>query len=254
MAPESVAWLRLCGAAAVLLGVIRPWRRSWNRSLITAAAAFGCTTALMNMSFYLAADRLPLGTTVAIEFIGPIAVAGITSRSLASWLSLGLSTIGVLLVSGAQWSRHAVGIGFALGAAACWAGYIVLGERISNRTSGVDGLAVGLTLGAVLVAPIGAWRSGPAFARPSWLLLCVAIGIVSTIVPYGLDQIVMRRVPLRSFALMLALLPTTAAVVGAVMLSQRLTTIEIVGICAVVLALVVNGMSERGTRNSDVGT
>ena len=129
----------------------------------------------------------------------------------------------------------------------------MLGERISNRTTGVDGLAVGLALGALLTAPIGAWRSGPAFSRPSLLLVCIAIGVVSTIVPYGLDQIVMRRVPLRSFALMLALLPTTAAVVGAVMLSQRLKTIEIVGICAVVMALVVNGMSERGSSVSDVG-
>jgi inner membrane transporter RhtA len=254
VAPESVAWLRVCGAALVLLLVVRPWHREWSLPLVRSAATFGVATALMNMSFYLATDRLPLGTTVAIEFIGPIAVAGLASRSLSSWVSLGLAAIGVVLVSGAQWSDHAVGIAFALAAAACWAGYIVLGERISQRTAGVDGLAAGLALGALCTAPIGIWRSGPAFVHPRWLALCVVIGVFSTIVPYGLDQLVMRRVPLRSFALMLALLPTTAAVVGSVMLSQRLKTIEIAGICAVVLALIFNGMTERRGRFAQPNT
>ena len=254
VAPESVAWLRICGAAAVLLVVVRPWNRAWNRSLLTTAAAFGVAMALMNMTFYLAAARLPLGTTVAIEFIGPIAVAGFASRSMSSWMSLGLATVGVILVSGAQWSDHAIGIAFALAAAAFWAGYIVLGQRVSSRTTGVDGLASGLALGAILVAPIGIWRSGPALTHPGWLALCVVIGIFSTIVPYGLDQIVMRRVPLRRFALMLALLPSTAAVVGAVMLSQRLKTLEIIGICAVIVALVVNGVSEHVAAIVDLGS
>ncbi len=254
VAPESVAWLRVCGASLVWLIVVRPWKRHWTRSLVVAAAGFGVATALMNMSFYLATERLPLGTTVAIEFIGPIAVAGLASRSVSSWLSLGLAAVGVMLVSGAQWSDHAMGIAFALAAAALWAGYIVLGERVSNRTAGVDGLAVGLGLGALFTTPIGAWRSGPAFGEPRWLLLCIAIGIFSTIVPYGLDQVVMRRVPLRSFALMLALLPTTAAVVGAVMLSQRLKGLEIIGICAVVVALVISGVGDRAAAIADVGS
>ncbi len=240
VAPESVAWLRVCAAAIILMAVTRPWKRRWDRKLLLTTAAFGTATALMNMTFYLAARRLALGTTVAIEFVGPIAVAGIASRTARSWLALALAGGGVLLVSGVQWRANAGGVLFALLAAVFWAGYIVIGQRVSGRTAGIDGLALGLAMGAVITSPIGAWRSAPAWHSPTWLLLCAGIGIMSTIVPYSLDQIVMRRIALHSFALMLALLPTTAAVVGALMLDQRLQAAEIVGIVAVVAALIMN--------------
>jgi inner membrane transporter RhtA len=236
---QSVAWLRVCGAALVLVAIARPWRRRWTRDALLVAAAFGAITALMNTCFYLAADRLPLGTTVAIEFLGPIAVAALSLRTARSLVALGMAAGGVALLSGIELSGSAVGVLFALGAAACWAGYIVLGARVSSVTTGVDGLAVALVFGAVAIAPIGAPGSGPAFSSPHRLLLCVAIGVLSTALPYGIDQIVLRRVERGTFALLLALLPTTATIVGALRLDQHLRTSELIGIGAVVAALVV---------------
>ncbi len=254
VAPESVAWLRVCGAAIVLCVLVPPWKRVWSREQLSTAALFGCSTALMNIAFYLAARRLPLGTTVAIEFVGPIAVAGVASRSLRSRCALLLAASGVVLVSGVHWSANALGVVFALAAALCWASYIVLGQRVSNQTSGLDGLALALAIGAIAGIPIGVWHSGPAWHTPRWLLLCVAIGVMSTIIPYGIDQMVLRRVARHSFSLMLALLPTTAVVVGAVVLHQRLHVLEVVGIAAVVGALLLNGSEELPTPIAEGGS
>lgn len=237
----SVAWLRVCGAAIVLVALARPWRVHWTGEALRAAAVFGVVTALMNTCFYLAADRLPLGTTVAIEFLGPVAVAALAVRTPCALAALGLAATGVALLSGVRVSGSALGVVFALGAAVCWAGYIVLGQRVSGHTSGLDGLAVALLFGAVAVAPIGVWGSGAAFTAPHRLLLCVAVGVLSTALPYGIDQVVLRRLERGTFALLLALLPTTATIVGAVVLGQHLHGAEVVGIAAVVAALVVRG-------------
>ena len=202
---QSVAWLRICGAAVVLVVWRRPWRVSWTRSTLLWTAAFGVITALMNTTFYLAIDRIPLGTAVAIEFVGPIAVAARSMRSRRGIASMVLTGVGVALVSGVQLSQNALGLVYILAAAVCWAGYIVLGARVSARTSGVDGLALGLVFGAIGVAPIGVWGSANAFAHPRLIWLCVAVGVMSTAVPYGIDQIVMRRIDRAHFALLLAL-------------------------------------------------
>ncbi len=244
----SVAWLRVCGAAMVLVVVARPWRRSWTRPALVGAAAFGVITAVMNTCFYLAADRLPLGTTVAIEFIGPVAVAAVSARSRRAIGALVFTAGGVALLSGVELSGSAVGVAFALAAAACWAGYIVLGARVSAVTAGVDGLALALVFGAIAVAPIGAPGSGPAFAVPSRLALCVGVGVLSTAVPYGIDQVVLRRLDRGVFALLLALLPTTATIVGVTVLGQHLRTAEIVGIAAVVAGLLVRGADAPSAR------
>ena len=238
---QSVAWLRICGAALVLMVWRRPWRSHWDRSTVLWTAAFGVITALMNTTFYLAIDRIPLGTAVAIEFVGPIAVAAATMRSPRGVASLVLTGMGVALVSGVQLSANALGVMYILIAAACWAGYIVLGARVSNETSGIDGLALGLVFGAVGVAPVGVWGSSAALRHPHLLVLCVLVGVMSTATPYGIDQIVMRRVDRGHFALMLALLPTTATIVGALQLHQHLRGFEYVGIALVIVALLVRG-------------
>ena len=234
---QSVAWLRVGSAALVLTVVVRPWRRSWTRPAVVAAGAFGVVTALMNTSFYLAAAHLPLGTTVAIEFAGPVIVAAIAARSARSIAALVLTVSGVALLSGISLAGEALGVLFALAAAATWAAYILLGARVSTATAGIDGLAVGLLIGAVVVAPIGVWGSGPALRVPSRLLATVVVGVLSTIVPYGLDQVVLRRVDAATFASLLALLPTTATIIGATVLHQTLAPWELVGIALVVVGL-----------------
>jgi inner membrane transporter RhtA len=245
--PQSVAWLRVCGAALVLGLVVRPWRRrhSWTRSSMRIAAAFGVATALMNTSFYLAIDRIPLGTAVAIEFAGPVTVAALTMRSRRAFAGLAAATVGVLVLSGVQLSGDALGVAFALAAATCWAAYIVLGARVSRTTptGGVDGLTIGLACGAIALVPIGAWGSAPAFRSARIAALCIAVGVLSTALPYALDQLVLRVVDTSTFALLLALLPVTATAVGWIVLHQHLEPAELVGVACVVLGLVLNGVA-----------
>jgi inner membrane transporter RhtA len=239
VAVASVAWLRVVGAALVLAIVVRPWRRRWSRSFLVAAAAFGTATAVMNLCFYLAIDRLPLGTAVAIEFVGPVSVAAAATRTVRNAAALVLAVGGVALLSGIEADANLGGVLFALAAAACWAAYIVLGARVSRFESGIDGLTVGLVIGAVVIAPIGAWDAGPALTSPRLFFLCVAVGVLSNAVPYGLDQLVLRRVDRGTFALLLALLPTTATIIGALVLRQVPDALEVVGIGLVVASLCV---------------
>ena len=236
--PQAVAWLRICGAALVLVAVARPWTVPWSRDEVRAAAAFGVVTAAMNAAFYLATARVHLGSTVAIEFVGPMAVAALSVRSSRALVALLTAAGGVACLSIGLRS-DAVGVAWALVAGACWAGYVVLGARVSTQRGGVTGLALALVFGALALAPFGAPASGPAWGDARILVLCVVVGVLSTAVPYGIDQHVHRRIERGRFALLLALLPVTATLVGRIDLQQRPRPFELVGIALVVVGLLV---------------
>jgi inner membrane transporter RhtA len=247
IAPASVAWLRVVGAALVLLAV--SWRHlrhggRWTRPELVAAGLFGTATALMNTFFYLAIDRLPLGTGVAIEFIGPVAVAAARTRSRRNAVALGLAATGVLVLSGLNLGGEPLGLLFIFLASAMWAAYIVIGSRVAQLDRGVAGLGVGLAIGAVVVAPIGLPGSGPAWSSPTLLAACLLVGVFSNAIGYGIDQHVMRRIPVRRFSVLLALLPVTALAIGWIALAQTPTAGDLVG-TALVLAGVI--AQERDT-------
>ncbi|WP_163568955.1 EamA family transporter [Fodinicola feengrottensis] len=234
----SVAWARLTVAALILTAWRRPWRLRWPARRWALAVGFGLALASMNVLFYLAIDRLPLGTAVAIEFSGRAGgrrggcppVAG-RRRCRAGHRR------GVLLLADVSWAGSALGVVFALGAGTMWAGYIVLGSRVAAAGDGVDGLAVGLLAGAVAMAPLLAAGALPAI-QDGWLLAaCACVGLLSTAVPYALDQIVFRRVGRARFALLQSMLPATAAVVGVLVLRQIPSPPELVGVALVVLAV-----------------
>jgi inner membrane transporter RhtA len=241
--PAAVAWLRVAFAAVIALAVTAAWRRRWTRDDVRRAVPFGVTLALMNLFFYLAIDRLPLGTAVAIEFIGPIAVAAWGSRSGRAVGSLALATLGVVLLSEISLRGDPLGLVYILLAAVMWAGYILLGHRFAGDGGGLAGLGLAMAVGAVAVAPVAIPVSGPAFADPAVLLLIALVGLLSNVVPYGLDQVVLRHLRPSRFALLLALLPVTATVVGALVLEQVPAPAEAVGI-----ALVVAGIAVRDRR------
>ncbi len=243
LSPQTVAWLRICGAAIVMVGVARPWRDRWTRSDLLAAAAFGVVTAAMNATFYLATERVHLGSTVAIEFVGPITVAAVSARSRRALIALVAAGGGVACLSIGLRS-DSVGVAWALAAGACWAGYVVLGARVSAQRGGVGGLALALAFGAIALAPFGAVGSGDAWGSPRLVWLCVAVGVLSTAVPYGIDQHVLRRVPRGRFALLLALLPLTATVIGRLDLQQSPRPFEVIGIALVIGGLVIQGPTE----------
>lgn len=244
--PSGVAWLRCLGAAAVLLAWRRPGRAAWRGRALLLAGGFGVVTAGMNVLFYEAIARLPLGTAVALEFAGPVLVAAIGSRGWRDVLALVLVACGVLLIVDVRLSGSALGVVFALLAAAAWAGYIVLGKLVSHASDGVSGfdsLAVGFAVATVLLSPL-ALGTGQVWGSPTSLLLGIGVGVLSTVVPYTLDQVVLRRVGRASFALLLALLPVTATVVGFVVLAQLPVIGEAVGIAAVVLGVAVRSRDD----------
>ncbi len=240
ISPSAVAVLRLMGAAVVLLALRRPGVPAWTGRRLGLAAAFGLATGLMNVAFYEAAARLPLGTAVALEFCGPVAVAALGSRRARDWLALALAAAGVVLIADVRWADSPAGVLFALLAGALWAGYIVLGKRVAGAGGGLDSMAVGFTVAAVVLSPflLGA---GPGLAvgqgLSEVLLIGVLVGLLSSVVPYVLDQFVLRRVGRARFAVLLALLPATATVVGLVVLGQVPTVAEAAGIGAVIGAV-----------------
>lgn len=241
--PAGVAWLRVLGAALAIIGLRRPWKRTWSRRQVAWSAAFGVALAGMNLFFYLAIDDLPLGIAVAIEFLGPVAVAAFGSRTKRAILALGLAVGGVGLLVEVQPDGRATGVTFALLAGAAWAGYIVLGHRVARSGLAVDGLGVALAIGLVVISPFGIGHLGPAIETPHILLLALTTGVLSNAIPYGIDQVVLKRLDQYRFALLQAMLPVSAVLIGFVALDQTPATIEIAGILLVVAALLERGRS-----------
>ncbi len=240
VAPASVAVLRILGAAAVLLAWRRPSSAAWRGPRVRRAVAFGLATAGMNIAFYEAIARLPLGTAVAVEFCGPVAVAAVSSRRPRDIAAVVLAAAGVALIADVRWSGSPSGVLWALGAATLWAAYIVLGKRIAGAGNGLDDMAVGFAVAAVVLSPVlllGGVAGLAALADPLVLLVGVGVGVLSSVVPYVIDQIVLRRLGQARFAVLLALLPATATVVGLLGLAQIPNLLEGLGIAAVVVAV-----------------
>ncbi len=251
LGPGTVALLRVAGAGTVVVLLRRSWRRHWSRSELAWTAAFGAALASMNLFFYLAIERVPLGNSVAIEFIGPIAVAAFGTRTLRSGGALTLAIGGVVALAGFAPPEAQLGALFSLIAGALWAGYIVLGHRVARAGMAVDGLGVGMLIGALVISPVGiidgvagAGGLGAAVAAPLLLAGGVAAGVLSNVIPYGIDQLVMQRLARARFALLQALLPVTATLIGLVWLSQVPSVREAVGIVAVIAAIVINRESD----------
>jgi len=234
----GVAWLRVVAAAGVLVAWRRPWRTRWTRRRLALVAAFGMALALMNLCFYLSIDRLPLGTAVAIEFCGPIAVAALGSRTRRDLLALALAVAGVLALADVHIAGSPAGFALAAGAGVFWAAYIVLGHRVAadQQIRPQDGLALAMAIGAAGLAPVLVVSAVPALVDPLLLAACLGVGVASSVVPYALEQVAMRRLPRARFALLLALLPATAAVIGAIVLEQIPGLLESAGIALIVAA------------------
>lgn len=235
--PRIVAWFRVMGAAIALLAISPGFHRGWTRRDLIGAAVFGTATALMNLFFYLAIARIDLGKSVAIEFLGPIAVAAAMTRSIRNAVALGFAVVGVVTLGGVELGQNTLGVVFILLASAMWAAYIVFGSRVARVRPGVAGLGVGLAIGTLVLTPVGAPGSGLVWVSPTLLLLAAATGVFSNAIGYGIDQYVLRRIPIRRFSLLLATLPVTAVFVGWIALDQRPSTLDAVGIALVLVGV-----------------
>jgi inner membrane transporter RhtA len=234
----TVAWLRVIGAALVLMAFTWRRQRGWTRHEVYAAMLFGTATALMNVTFYFAIERIDLGKSVVIEFIGPIAVAAAFTRTRRNTLALVLAMVGVVVLSGVEVDTEPLGLMFVFMASAMWAAYIIIGRHVAGFDRGSAGLALGMAFGAVVLIPFGAPGIGAVVGHPAWLFAALSVGVLSNVVGYGIDQHVLRRVPVRRFALLLALLPVTAMFVGFVALDQTPSWVDLLGAALVIAGVV----------------
>lgn len=249
VAPAGVAWLRIATAAAVFALWRRPWRylkrlASNDRALIVW---LGIVLALMNVTYYLAIARLPLGTVSAIEFLGPIALAAIGMGSRRNVGALALAVCGVYVLTNIRLMTEPLGLLAAFGNCALFVAYIVLGHRIARGggVSGIDRLGAAMLVAALAAAPIGFGAARPAFARPALLAAAAGVGLCSSVIPYVCDQLAMARLQRASFALLLALLPAIATVIGALVLAQIPTRAELLGITLVIVGVAVHHEPDR---------
>jgi inner membrane transporter RhtA len=238
----GVAWLRIASAALVFV----IWRRSWKALLVRdgrgVLIAWGAVLALMNCCFYIAIDRLPLGTVAAIEFLPVIVLAALGARTPRNAAALLLAVPGVYLLTDVQLAGEPLGVAIAFANAGLFALYIVLGHRVAQRGAGggIDGLGASMLIAAVVVTPLAGWAAVPAFTDPVALLAGVGVGISSSVIPYVCDQLAMARLTRAAYALMVALLPATATVIGIAVLGQVPSWIEVIGVLLVVAGVALH--------------
>ncbi|HEU4449271.1 MAG TPA: hypothetical protein VFR63_04715 [Gaiellaceae bacterium] len=242
--PLGVAWLRILSAAAVFALWRRPWRTlaALGPEARRLLLAMGTVLALMNACFYLAIERLPLGTVAAIEFLPVILLAALGARSPRNGLALALAVGGVYLVTDVRLAAEPAGLVFAFANAGLFALYVVLAHRVARSAvgGGIDGLAGAMLVAAVVATPLGGWDALPALVDPLALAAGVGVGVTSSVVPYVCDQLAMARLARATYALLVSLLPATATVVGVVVLAQVPSPVEVAGVALVVGAVAVH--------------
>lgn len=253
--PSAVVFVRLL-TTAVVVGVLsraalRARRRDLVASDVVVVAGFGLALAVMNFAIYQSFARIPLGIAVTIEFLGPLGVSVAFSRR---WLDAGwvvLAALGVVfLTRGDAGGLDPVGVAYALVAAAGWAAYILLSAETGRRFAGSSGLAVASAVGMMLVAPIGLTSGGATLWQPELLAVALAVGVLSSVIPYTLELEALRRIPARVFGILMSLEPVVAAMVGLVLLGEILQVREWAGIGCVVVACVGATRTARRAREA----
>ena len=231
----GAAGVRLAFAAVVLLAVWRPSLRLSRRQWVVVLG-YGAVLGLMNLSFYEALQRLPIGIAVTIEFLGPLAIALAGSRRWLDALWALLAGAGVLLLADVGGGASLLGILFALGAAVCWASYILLGAKLGEATAGGSGLAIAMVVGAVVVAPFGVAEAGPALLNPTILIIGFGVALLSSVIPYSLELEALRKIPPRLFGVLMSVEPAVAALAGVLVLNENLRPVQWLAIMCVVAA------------------
>lgn len=246
--PVGAVTLRLVLAAAFLAFLLRPGHLAGGWRDLRVAGAFGLTMAAMNLSFYEAISRVPLGVAVTVEFVGPLVVTVVGSRRPVHLLWAALAAGGVALLStGGAGHVDLAGVGLALLAGGCWAGYILLSKETGRRFPGPSGLAVALGVAALAVLPAGLATAGSSLLRASTLGLGAAVALLSSALPYSLELMALRRVTPRGFGVLLSMEPAVAAAVGLAVLGQPLSWRDGVAVTLVVAANLGNALEGAAT-------
>ena len=241
VSPLGVAWLRIGSAAVIFAAWRRPWLflRKLSAPQLVTIASLGTVLAAMNSVFYEAIDRLPLATVGAIEFLGPIGLAVVGLRTRRNIMAFALAAVGVFALTKVRIAGQPLGYFFAFANCALFILYVVLGHRLAadGGARGVDRLSIAMLVAMIVALPIGGTQAAVALASPLLLAAAVGVGVSSSVIPYVCDQMAMARLPRATFALMLSLLPATAAVIGVVVLRQIPSFPEVGGIALVILGI-----------------
>lgn len=240
----GVAWMRIASAAAIFAPWTKPWRTIKQADARTRflLIGLGACLATMNTSFYLALDRLPMSLVAAMEFVGTIGVALYGLRTARNFTALALAALGVFLLIDVKWSTDPLGLSWAFLNGALFVGYIVLGHKISEggASGGVERLGAAMAMAFFFIMPIGFVQAAAAFTMPVLVLAGIAVGACSSVIPYVCDQLAMSRLPRASFALMLALLPATATLIGVMVLAQIPSGQDMIGVLLVMSGVAIH--------------
>ena len=245
----GMVFLRLGFASIILCALGRPKLRGRTSRDWKLTAVFGVLMAVMNLTFYAAVDRLPLGLAVTLELLGPLGLAVAMSRRPREFAWTALAIVGVVLLGEGGDHIDALGVVFVLIAAVGWAGYILLSAETGRRSDGIDGLALAITAGAVVAAPVGIVDGGAALLRPGILLAAVGVALMSSVINFVLELAALRQVSPRAFGVLMSLSPVVAVIAGFVVLGQRLTLLQIVAVACVIVA---SAATVWGTRSATV--
>jgi inner membrane transporter RhtA len=239
LGPAGTSVLRLGFAAIILMAVFRPRVRGRSSAALWLVLAFGLTLGAMNLAFYEALDRIPLGVAVTIEFAGPLGVAVATSRRRLDLVWAALAAIGIVLLSNPFGAGlDTVGLILALAAAAFWATYILLAQRATAHFQGSEGLALAMVVAALVPLVPGIAETGATLLHPQWLALGAGVALLSSVIPYSLETEALRRLPASVFGVLMSIEPAVAAVAGLIVLGQSLSARDVVAIGFVVAASV----------------
>jgi inner membrane transporter RhtA len=239
----------------LLMAFRRPWRRAWTWADVPILVLFGATLGLMNLLFYSAIKTVPFGLAIAVEFTGPLAVALWSSKKPLDfvWIVLAVAGMGLILplgnTMGAGLQTAAidpVGIAYALGAGACWAVYIVVGQSVADRI-GAFATPMGMLVAALLVTPVGISVAGSSLLNPEWMLAGLGIALLSSAIPYSLEMYSLKHLPKQTFSILLSLEPAVGALAGWLVLSEQLSTQQL-GAIGLIMAASMGSAMTAGQR------
>jgi inner membrane transporter RhtA len=252
---EGTTTYRLVFSTLLLMAFWRPWRRAWTWADVPILAVFGATLGVMNLLFYSAIKTVPFGLAIAVEFTGPLAVALWSSKKPLDfvWIVLAVAGMGLILplgnASGTDMQAAAidpVGIAYALGAGACWAVYIVVGQRVADRI-GAFATPMGMLVAALLVTPVGISVAGSSLLNPEWMLAGLGIALLSSAIPYSLEMYSLKHLPKQTFSILLSLEPAVGALAGWLVLSEQLSTQQL-GAIGLIMAASMGSAMTAGQR------
>jgi inner membrane transporter RhtA len=245
LGPSGTSALRLTWAAVILMVLFRPRVRGRSAGDLGLVGLFGLTLGAMNLTFYEALDRIPLGVAVTIEFAGPLGVAVATSRRRLDLVWAALAAAGIVLLSNPFGAAlDTVGLILILAAAACWAAYILLAQRATASYESSEGLALAMVVAALVPLVPGVAETGAKLLEPEWLALGAAVALASSVIPYSLETEALRRLPTSVFGVLMSIEPAVAALAGFLVLGQSLNARELIAMALVVVASV--GSSRTG--------